>query len=89
VKVLERFALSGKKAVVTGGNQGLGKAFAAALAQAGAEVVIVARDAARNEAAVSELTSQDLAVSAITGDVTGDAAQITGQAAERPGHSRQ
>jgi len=85
VKVLERFALSGRKAVVTGGNQGLGKAFAAALAQAGAEVVIVARDAARNEAAVSELTSQDLAVSAITGDITGDAARITGQAAERLG----
>jgi NAD(P)-dependent dehydrogenase (short-subunit alcohol dehydrogenase family) len=85
VKVLERFALSGKKAVVTGGNQGLGKAFAAALAQAGAEVVIVARDAARNQAAVSELTSQDLAVSAVDADITGDAAQIIGQAAERLG----
>jgi len=85
VKVLERFALEGKKAVVTGGNQGLGKAFAAALAQAGAEVVIVARDAARNEAAVGELTRQGLPVSAITGDITGDAARITGQAAERLG----
>jgi NAD(P)-dependent dehydrogenase (short-subunit alcohol dehydrogenase family) len=85
VKVLERFALGGRKAVVTGGNQGLGKAFAAALAQAGAEVVIVARDAARNEAAVSDLTGQGLAVSAITGDITCDAAQITGQAAERLG----
>ena len=42
MKVLERFALTGKKALVTGGNQGLGKAFAAALAQAGAQVVIVA-----------------------------------------------
>ena len=85
MKVLERFALEGKKAVVTGGNQGLGKAFAAALAQAGAEVVIVARDAARNEAAVGELTRQGLPVSAITGDITGDAARITGQAAERLG----
>ena len=45
MKVLERFALTGKKALVTGGNQGLGKAFAAALAEAGARVVIVARDA--------------------------------------------
>ena len=48
MKVLERFALTGQKALVTGGNQGLGKAFAAALAQAGAQVVIVARDAGRN-----------------------------------------
>jgi NAD(P)-dependent dehydrogenase (short-subunit alcohol dehydrogenase family) len=85
VEVLERFALTGKKALVTGGNQGLGKAFAAALAQAGAQVVIVARDAVRNAAAVGELTGQGLAVSAIDADITGDAAQLTGEAAERLG----
>jgi NAD(P)-dependent dehydrogenase (short-subunit alcohol dehydrogenase family) len=85
VKVLERFALTGKKALVTGGNQGLGKAFAAALAEAGAEVIIVARDAARNTAAVDQLASRGLAVSAITGDITADAGQITGQAAEQLG----
>ena len=49
VTVLDSFALTGKKALVTGGNQGLGKAFAAALAQAGAQVIIVARDAARKK----------------------------------------
>jgi NAD(P)-dependent dehydrogenase (short-subunit alcohol dehydrogenase family) len=85
VKVLERFSLTGKKALVTGGNQGLGKAFAAALAEAGAEVVIVARDAARNASAVGELTSRGLAVSAIDADITGDPGQITAQAAERLG----
>ena len=85
MEVLERFALTGKKALVTGGNQGLGKAFAAALAQAGAQVVIVARDAVRNAAAVGELTGQGLAVSAIDADITGDAAQLTGEAAERLG----
>lgn len=85
MKVLDRFALTGKKALVTGGNQGLGKAFAAALAQAGAQVVIVARDAARNAAAVGELTSQGLAVSAIDADITGDAGRITSQAVERLG----
>ena len=83
--VLERFALTGKKALVTGGNQGLGKAFAAALAQAGAQVVIVARDAARNSAAAGELASQGLAVSAIDADITVDAGQVIGQAAERLG----
>jgi NAD(P)-dependent dehydrogenase (short-subunit alcohol dehydrogenase family) len=81
VTVLESFALTGKKALVTGGNQGLGKAFAAALAQAGAQVVIVARDAARNAAAVRELTSQGLAVSALDADITADAGPVTGQAA--------
>ncbi len=85
VTVLESFTLTGKKALVTGGNQGLGKAFAAALAQAGAQVVIVARDAARNAAAVRELTSQGLPVLAIDADITGDAGPVTGQAADALG----
>jgi NAD(P)-dependent dehydrogenase (short-subunit alcohol dehydrogenase family) len=37
--------LSGKKAVITGGSKGLGRAIAIALADAGAEVTAVARDA--------------------------------------------
>src|SRR3984957_16282491 len=64
VRVLERFALDGRKAVVTGGNQGLGKAFAAALAEAGADVMIVARDTGRNAAAAAEVKAGGLSVSA-------------------------
>ena len=79
--VLDSFALTGKKALVTGGNQGLGKAFAAALAEAGAEVVIVARDAVRNAVAVADLRGQGLAVWAIDGDITTDAAALTDRAA--------
>ncbi|HEY2281143.1 MAG TPA: glucose 1-dehydrogenase [Streptosporangiaceae bacterium] len=41
--VLDRFALPGRKAVITGASRGLGKAFATALAQAGADVAVVAR----------------------------------------------
>src|ERR1700716_441723 len=85
VTVLESFARTAKKALVTGGNQGLGKAFAAALAQAGAQVVIVARNAARNAAAVRELTGQGLPVSAIDADITADAGPVTGQAADQLG----
>ena len=39
--ILDRMALTGKKAYVTGGAQGLGKAMATALAEAGADVAIV------------------------------------------------
>ena len=38
--VLDKFKLNGKKALVTGAGQGLGKAFALALAEAGADVAV-------------------------------------------------
>jgi len=47
--------LNNKTAVVTGASRGLGKAVAAALAAEGAKVAICARDAARLEAAASEI----------------------------------
>jgi len=47
--VLDAFDLSGKVAVVTGGNTGLGEAFAKALAGVGAHVVIAARGHERGE----------------------------------------
>ena len=85
MRVLERFALDGRKAVVTGGNQGLGKAFAAALGQAGATVMIVARDTGRNTAAVAEMNDQGLAVSALDADITQDAGAGIDAAAGRLG----
>ena len=53
--VLDSFRLDGKVAVVTGGNRGLGEAFARALSEAGARVAIAARDHARSQAVAGEL----------------------------------
>jgi NAD(P)-dependent dehydrogenase (short-subunit alcohol dehydrogenase family) len=42
----ERFSIEGKKALVTGGSKGIGAVAAQVLAEAGADVAIVGRDAA-------------------------------------------
>ena len=67
--VLDSFRLDGKVAVVTGGNRGLGRAFAHALGEAGATVAIVARDEAANSAVVAELTAAGVRARAFRADV--------------------
>jgi 2-deoxy-D-gluconate 3-dehydrogenase len=49
------FDLSGRVAVVTGGNGGIGLGMARGLAEAGATVVLAARDAEKAEAAITAL----------------------------------
>lgn len=51
------FDLSGRVAVITGGNGGLGLAMARGLAKAGAAVAIWARDEDKNAAAITQLRS--------------------------------
>lgn len=58
------FDLSGKTALVTGGNRGIGRALALALAGAGANVAIIARDEQKNQAVASEI--RELGVRAMT-----------------------
>src|ERR1700744_3202835 len=52
--IMDLFRLKGQTALIIGGNRGLGLAIANALAEAGASIVIAARDEAKNlEAAVN------------------------------------
>jgi NAD(P)-dependent dehydrogenase (short-subunit alcohol dehydrogenase family) len=55
MSVLDAFRLDDRVAVVTGGNRGLGFAFARALGEAGARVAIAARDAGKNAEAAAAL----------------------------------
>ena len=48
---IDRFRLTNKTAIVTGGNRGLGREMARALAEAGAQVAIVSRDLTRSQTA--------------------------------------
>lgn len=72
--VLEKFSLHDGRVLVTGGNQGLGRAFALALAEAGAAVAISGRNHARNEEVVRTASSHGLRIVAIDADITDDTA---------------
>ena len=73
---MRRFDLTGRVAIVTGGNGGIG------LAECGASVVVAGRNAAKNEAAVAELAKLGgPAASAVVVDVT-DEAQCWAMVAE-------
>jgi NAD(P)-dependent dehydrogenase (short-subunit alcohol dehydrogenase family) len=70
MSVLDQFRLDGKVAVVTGGNRGIGRAIAIALAEAGAAVAIAGRDEQRNSEAVAELRTIGATAMSTKTDVT-------------------
>ena len=82
---LERFRLNGRRAVVTGGGRGIGLACAEALAEAGAAVAILDRDAQSLEHGVGALRAKGYAPESLAVDVT-DAPGVTA-AAERLAHT--
>jgi 2-deoxy-D-gluconate 3-dehydrogenase len=67
------FDLSGKVAIVTGGNGGIGLGMARGLAAAGADIAIVGRDEAKSNAAVTELRQDGAKAISVLADVTGEA----------------
>jgi NAD(P)-dependent dehydrogenase (short-subunit alcohol dehydrogenase family) len=78
------FGLTGKHAVVTGATSGLGAAMAAALAGAGADVVVGGRDGDRAERVVAAIRADGGSASAVLGDLgTPDGVERFADEAER------
>ncbi|MBX6745525.1 MAG: SDR family oxidoreductase [Acetobacteraceae bacterium] len=75
------FDLTGRVALVTGGNSGIGLGMAMALAEAGADVAIWGTNAAKNEAAREALVTTGRRVLALQCDV-GEEAQVEAAFAE-------
>ena len=69
---LAAFSLEGKKALITGGNRGLGFAFTQALADCGASVAFIGRNADANAAAIERLAGAGVQAHGIGADLAKD-----------------
>jgi 2-deoxy-D-gluconate 3-dehydrogenase len=68
------FDLSGRVAIVTGGNGGIGRAIALGLAHAGAAVAVLARDETKNRQVLAELQATGRPALVLPIDITNRAA---------------
>lgn len=68
--VLDRFDMTDRVVLVTGATRGLGRAFAQALAEAGAHVLVHGRDAEAARTACAELAATGARADAVLGDLS-------------------
>ncbi|WP_291861288.1 glucose 1-dehydrogenase [Bradyrhizobium sp.] len=64
------FDLSGKVAIVTGGNGGIGLGMAQGLAEAGADIAVVGRNQAKSDVAAAQLRQHGVKAISVAADVT-------------------
>jgi gluconate 5-dehydrogenase len=70
MSVFDKFRLDGKRALITGGSRGLGRAMAQALAEAGADLVLVGREGESLKSATQELSALGRRVDPLTADLS-------------------
>lgn len=67
--VLDRFRLDGRRAFVTGASRGIGRSIALAFAEAGADLVLVSRDAESLARAAAEVRERGRQAATLAGDM--------------------
>jgi len=70
---MKLFDLSGKTALITGGNGGIGLAFGRGFAEAGAAIMVAGRNTEKNAAAVAELRALGADADSVVVDVADEA----------------
>jgi NAD(P)-dependent dehydrogenase (short-subunit alcohol dehydrogenase family) len=74
MNVLDRFRLDGKRLFITGGSRGFGRVIALAAAEAGADIVLNARDASALARTAEEVRERGRKVSTFAADIADPAA---------------
>ena len=69
MSVLDRFRLDGQRLFITGGSRGLGREMALAIADVGADVVLVGRDRDRLEKTAADIRQLDRTANILVADV--------------------
>lgn len=69
MNVFDRFRLDGKRFFITGGSRGLGRAMSLALAEAGADAILVGRDAASLEQTAADIRARGRQAVALQADI--------------------
>src|SRR5689334_17586059 len=70
MSIFDRFRLTGKRLFITGGSRGLGREMALAIADAGADVILVGRDAPSLEKTAGDIRAFGRQAWTITADVS-------------------
>jgi len=87
MSILDRFRLGGRRMFITGGSRGLGREMALAIADAGADVVLVGRDAKSLEETAAAIRELGRHAWSMTGDVGNldDCQRVCREAVEQHG----
>jgi len=70
MSIFDRFRLDGKRLLITGASRGLGRSMALAMCDAGADAVLISRDAERLEQTADEIRALGRAAETIAADLS-------------------